>query len=264
MPLKILLKFRAEKPVELSSLKPKVAHGIVFSLFKGAPEVGELLHRGNVKPFSISIPSHFRYPERVVDRFGIVLNLLNNELFPKISPYLFFPESRDVTVDGVRASLISVRPLEVVTYQDLLEVSPSGREIVIDFLTPTAFKRSVCDYPVPEPSLVFGSLLKRWNAFSPFKIEGKLIERVSRFVTVSGCWIRTRKVEIMNGARLTGFVGRVFFYSFLREKEENRILNALALFSRFSGIGRKTTMGFGAVRVIEPEKVNGNREGADA
>ncbi len=250
MPLKVLLSFRTDKEMELSELKPRVAHGILFSLFKGAPEVGRLLHEGVAKPFSISINSHFRYPNRRTSRFAIVFNLLDNALYPEISRYLFFPEENFFEVGSIKAELVRVKPLEVITYEEILEASPESRDVVLDFLSPTAFKRGSFDYPVPEPRLVFGGLLRKWNRFSPVKIERGLVKNISKTLTVSGCWIRTKKVEIMDGAKFTGFTGRVFFYAD-GKSEELRALNALARFASFAGVGRKTTMGFGSVRLLE-------------
>lgn len=246
MPLKLLLRFETEKPIKLSKLKPKVAHGIVFSFFKDSPEVGELLHRGGIKPFSISINSHFRYPEREVKRFGIVFNLLDNSLYPKISR--FFLGCGEFTVGGVKAEFSSVKPLEVETYSAVLEKAEPSRDILMDFLSPTAFKRGSFDYPLPEPKLLFSNLLKKWNAFSPVKFNEEFYRKLPKLLTVSGCWIKTRKVEVMDVAKFTGFTGRVLFYA-TGEGEELRALNALVRFAEFAGVGRKTTMGFGSVRV---------------
>jgi len=251
MPLKVLLTFKAEEEVELSRLRPKVAHGIIFSLFKGAPEVGRLLHGGAFKPFSISINSHFRYPERRVKSFGIIFNLLDNTLYPEVSRYLFFLEENLFEVGGVKVRLARVRPLEVTNYEEIFNSAPAARELILDFLSPTAFKRERFDFPLPEPRLVFGGLLRRWNAFSPVKIEKGLFRELPKILTVSGCWIRTRKVEIMEGGRFTGFTGRVFFYAFSDDDYTLKALNALARFASFAGVGRKTPMGFGSVKHVE-------------
>jgi len=248
LPLKLLLKFEAERPVKLSHLKPKVAHGIVFSFFKDSPEVGELLHSGGIKPFSISINSHFRYPEREVKRFGIVFNLLDNSLYPKISR--FFLGGGEFSVGGVKVELSWVKPLEVETYSSLLEGAEPSQDILIDFLSPTAFKRGSFDYPLPEPQLVFLGLLRKWNRFSPVKLDREIYKKLQKLLTVSGCWIKTKKVEVMEGAKFTGFTGRVLFYADGKE-EELRALNALAAFARFAGVGRKTTMGFGSVKLVK-------------
>jgi len=245
LPLKLLLRFRAEKPFPLSLLKPKTAHGLLFALLKGS-EAGDLLHRGGLKPFSLSLVSRFLYPNRQVESFALTLNLLDNSLFPKLARRLFFPEERVLEVAGVKVRLVSVKPLEVVTYSKLLE-GPADSDLLLNFLSPTAFKRGTADYPLPDPYLVFSSLLKRWNAFSPEKLPTDLYKVFKERVHLSGCWIKTRKVEVAERAKFTGFTGRVLFYANL-EGELLKQVNALARFAPFAGVGRKTTMGFGTVK----------------
>jgi len=246
LPLKLLLRFRAEKPFPLSLLRPKTVHGLLFALVRNT-EVGDLLHRGGLKPFSLSFPSHFLYPSREVGSFALVLNLLDNSIFPKLARRLFFPEEGSLEVAGVRVRLVSVKPLEVVTYSDLLK-GGAEKDLLLNFLSPTAFKRGVADYPLPDPYLVFSSLLRRWNAFSPRKLPTDLYGVLKERVHLSGCWIKTRKVEVAERAKFTGFTGRVLFYLDL-EGEPLRQVNALARLASFAGVGRKTTMGFGTVKV---------------
>jgi len=249
MPVKLLLRFGLSSPVKVSSLKPKVIHGVFFSLFRENKEVGELLHSPSLKPFTLFFPAYFKKPEEEVTSFTLELNLLNNELFPEVARVLFFERELEVSVDGVKAELRSLRPIRVETYEGMLKGSSPERDILLDFLTPTSFRRGNVDLVLPEPYLVFKNLLNRWNAFSPIKIPYReVLSFVKECVFVSGCWIRTKKVEIMDDAKITGFMGRVYFYAFKEEAEALRALNALCKFSEFSGVGRKTTMGFGKVK----------------
>jgi len=252
MPVKLLLKFGLSSPARVSSLKPKVIHGIFFSLFQKNRKVGELLHSPSLKPFTLFFPAYFRKPEGEVTSFTLELNLLNNELFPEVAKVLFSEKELEVSVNGVRAELRSLKPILVETYEGMLKESSLKRDIILDFLTPTSFKKGDVDLILPEPYLVFKNLLKRWNTFSPIKIPAKeVISFVKRNLFVSGCWIRTKKVKVMKNAKITGFMGRVYFYALKEDPEILRALNSLCKFSEFSGIGRKTTMGFGKVKVVE-------------
>jgi len=249
MPLKVLLVFRSESPIKVSQLKPKTIHGLFFGLLK--EETGELFHSGRVKPFSLFFTPYFRFPEREVSKFTVELNLLDISLFRHFSNSVLIERRKnELNVEGVPVSLVNVKPLSVVTYSSLLENAAPGQDFVVDFLTPTSFKRGKFDYILPEPELLFKSLLRKWNAFSPEKIGWELLDFVRKHVFVSGLWINSYKTEISEKAKIVGFRGRVYFYSD-RLSEETKLLRALLKFSEFSGVGRKSTMGFGKTRLEE-------------
>ena len=257
MPIKLSLRFRAGKEISALNLRPKVVHGIFFSLL---PEnVGETFHAPSVKPFSLFYPAYFKSPSKKSLSFTVEVNILNNELFPEVSQVLFKKSLLEKTpvadVDGVKVELTTVRAKDVTTFESLMAEAEPLRELVFDFITPTTFKKGRYDYVLPEPYLVFKSLLNRWNAFSPVKIFAKdLLAFVRENLLISGCWIKTKKVEFMNGAKITGFCGRVFFYASKFDESKLKLLNALSAFAEFSGVGRKTTMGFGKVRLWQEKE----------
>jgi CRISPR-associated endoribonuclease Cas6 len=67
MPLKLLLKFQSSTPIKISSLKPKIIHGIFFSLL--GEEAGEKFHSPILKPFSLFFPSYFKNGDKEVKIF---------------------------------------------------------------------------------------------------------------------------------------------------------------------------------------------------
>jgi len=253
MPLKVLLIFRSASPVRVSQLKPKTVHGLFFGLL--GEETGELFHSGRVKPFSLFFTPYFRFPEREVSKFTVELNLLDISLFRHfLNDVLIEKRGSELNVEGIPVSLVNVKPLNVVTYSSLLESASSGQDFVIDFLTPTSFKRGRFDYILPEPELIFKSLLRKWNAFSPEKADWEVLDFVKRHVSVSGLWVNSCKTEISEKAKILGFRGRVYLYAD-RLCEETKLLKALLKFSEFSGVGRKSTMGFGKTRLEEKSEV---------
>jgi CRISPR-associated endoribonuclease Cas6 len=105
------------------------------------------------------------------------------------------------------------------------------------------------DYPVPDPSLIFKSLLRKWNTFSPesLKFKNIPIKLLSENLQIGGLWIKTEKKIVLRTGKLTGFTGRVFINARTSNQNLLKAINTLSLFSEFSGVGRKTTMGFGKV-----------------
>ena len=247
MPIRLAIRFKTSNPISTSSLKPKVIHGIFFSLF--SKEVGEYFHSPIVKPFSLFCPLCFKSSKEEIKSFTLEINLLDFSLFPYLSrEFLIRSEDKEFSVEGVRVKLQSIRAIKSATYEEILENGFQTKDLIIDFLTPTTFKKGKYDFILPEPYLIFKNLIKRWNTFSPKKLDYQLLQYVKENIIVAGCWIKSQKTEISPKAKITGFSGRVFLYA-TKEAEENRLLNALLQFAEFAGIGRKTTMGFGKVKL---------------
>lgn len=135
-------------------------------------------------------------------------------------------------------------------------------EITLEFASPTAFgfgqkawgKKAVV---LPDPGLVFGSLIRSWNSLAPLPLqvdkdalavyldEHVVVKRIER--------LETRILEFKRAPQV-GFVGRIS-YGLMAEDADcgqsdyaRRALNALADFAFYAGVGMKTTMGMGQCR----------------
>lgn len=139
----------------------------------------------------------------------------------------------------------------VVSFAELLErASPTRRSITLEFASPTAFKATAGHMiPLPQPDLVFGSLLDRWLAFSPIPLPTELHALFADTVSIQDLDIRTQDVRFGGGkwARISGFTGRVTYRINTGDSDVRRCVNALAAFARFGGVGVKTTTGMGQV-----------------
>jgi len=130
---------------------------------------------------------------------------------------------------------------------------PDG-EVVLEFTSPTAFsfgrKLWGRKYVVfPDPTLVFRSLLKSWNAFAPpgLGIDEGLLEYVAEDVIVKRHQIQTQMLRYGKHPQI-GFEGQVTYGLMGGGHEtEKRGLNGLADFAFYAGVGYKTTMGMGQV-----------------
>ena len=248
MPVKLAVRFKASEPISPAMLSPKAIHGIFFSMF--SEETGRHFHSPVTKPFSLFYPAFFKGSRETIISFTLEVNLLNLSLFPFLSRELLIKgKEKTLSVEGVKLELTSVKTISTLTFEDILEDSHMSQDFILDFLTPTSFKKGNYDFILPDPYLIFKNLIRRWNAFSPQKIDYKVLQYVKENVVVSGCWIRSQKTQISQSAKITGFCGRVFLYA-VKSSDENKVLNSLLKFAEFSGVGRKTTMGFGKVRLV--------------
>ncbi|MHB8625292.1 MAG: CRISPR system precrRNA processing endoribonuclease RAMP protein Cas6 [Aggregatilineales bacterium] len=156
-------------------------------------------------------------------------------------------------------------------YAGLLErytVKPSRsrqamRRLSFNFAAPTSFKKTVKpsddapehkvesqQLPLPLPDLVFGSLITRWSAMSTIALHPDLARFVNECVVISQHRIQTRYVSFERSARggTVGFVGDVTFNVLSGDSYWLGLLNMLAAFAVYSGVGVRTTMGLGQVR----------------
>ncbi|MGI6365400.1 MAG: CRISPR-associated endoribonuclease Cas6 [Bacillota bacterium] len=132
---------------------------------------------------------------------------------------------------------------EAVQVQLCRELPPA--KFVINFLSPTCFRSQGISLLFPSPELVFNNLRERWNAFASVPIELFL----GNSLYISRYNLKTSTVRFAK-YYITGFMGRVE-YCFAKGTSEaiRKQIWTLALFSTYSGIGYKTGMGMGEVRV---------------
>ena len=245
-PYAVVMGFRADKAEDLGNPTSERFHAAFLGLLnQGDRALGKLLHSPKMgrRPFSLHpigprgrdgklrlrlavlAPELFsRFWERWEKRGGIPLKLGRSFLEPAF-----------LTLNGPWCGSCS--------WKNLLDAEPH-KEVELIFATPTAFKVGDLDLPLPVARLVFGGLLRKWNAFSPYPLNIS-VEEIERKVALADAHIRTK--PFYDGrSHIVGFVGRARF-RVLRgaSPEVVRAVNVLTRFAFFAGVGRKTTHGMG-------------------
>jgi CRISPR-associated endoribonuclease Cas6 len=139
------------------------------------------------------------------------------------------------------------------SWQELVS-TPTRYTITLSFMSPTAFNMSGNYFAlVPEPILVWESLIRSWNSYAPdpLYIERQVLRDTLRHdITITACDLSTHILHFPKYAQ-KGFTGTCT-YQLPQEEEQVAQLTRLAAFARFAGVGYKTTMGMGQVRVSDP------------
>jgi CRISPR-associated endoribonuclease Cas6 len=135
------------------------------------------------------------------------------------------------------------------TWQELAS-PPHVREITLSFTSPTAFHTNERSFIlVPEPRLVWGSLIRTWNCYAPATLSltpAVLGEILTNEITILSCNLSTRTLQYPKYPQ-KGFLGTCTYR--LPEDVKHAVqLTGLAAFAHFAGVGYKTTMGMGQVR----------------
>lgn len=134
----------------------------------------------------------------------------------------------------------------------LLAHRPPNFHIKLEFASPTTFRSQGRSLPVPMPDWVFGSLLDRWNSFSPIQAAEEMRRFAAECVVMSKYRLRTRAIPFKNNVVQMGCVGQADYVCLHRDKYWASMLNMMADYAFYSGVGYQTTKGMGQVRRALP------------
>ncbi len=166
-------------------------------------------------------------------------------------------EKRPKTIE-LRMSQLSIQKVVVAylptTYEQLLNVNVLGRRnIQLNFITPTGFRSKGHHLPLPIPSNIFHSYLRRWNDFSNYPFDqNDFLDWVDNIVFINNHDIKSHKVTVGKQGTVTGFTGYVEFGLDLKaidNLEYKELLYALVGLAPYCGTGHKTTFGLGQTRI---------------
>jgi len=178
------------------------------------------------------------------DYVRVTFKLLDEDL---LNPLIKGITSGKFSINGIP---VEVADITVVSrdYWHILSSTPIARGVTFEFRTPAIIGE---EFPPPAPKI-----LKRafdaWNKYSGIRIPESLFKRLYWAEPSLPMLLQSDSVKLpFNGQRISliGYRG-VVSYSFRRFKaQEGAIFASLARFVEFSGVGRRTSMGFGMTRV---------------
>lgn len=239
------LKLISSTPLQKEDLTPERLHGLFFSML---PErTAEELHKLPLKPFTLYSPFLFSSKEETKS-FYIRITFLNEKPFVAFTENIIVRKPK-LMIGEKEIHFARFSVIKNISYQNLIESNSLTSDFLFQFKSPTTFKKGSFDYPLPSPELIFKSLLNKWNTFSPVKLSLNPA-KLKYQIALHGAWIRTEKIKLSKDKKILGFRGRVVLYTSTKG-DELKILNALYKFAPFSGVGRKTTMGLGQVKLAE-------------
>lgn len=217
-----------------------IFQGLIMEMID--PDYGERLHHLSVNPYS-------QYIKRTKKGAEWIITTLNQEAYEKIITPLLEVEQIDLKKKELKFSIYD-RELKKLSRQAFVEKHLFEQEednrLIFYFNSPTAFKRDNHYIFLPEVSLIFQSLMKKFDATGEDKIfTPELLEEIDRSVYISNYRLKSG-LFYLEKTRIPGFTGRLELRSHTH-KEVRRILKLLNQFSAYAGVGIKTSMGMGGV-----------------
>lgn len=232
--LQIALSFTAPQPQDLGG----AIRALVFNWLATADAgLASRLQRDNCPPFTVAVQSN------ASDGLLLRITLLQRELLAPLLWGLRDDLGTEILLADIPCRLGKwVDIAHKCSFESLCQV-PSQEVIALEFFSPTSFKQNQLIQPFPLPELVFGNLLRRWNTFAPVELQFPKLEWQGLTCAYE---LKTQVLHLKGGAEIgtTGWVRYEF-----PNPEQAAFATTLAHFAGFAGVGRKTAMGMGQVRI---------------
>jgi len=262
----LLLSLTTDRPQTLPPHLGRASHALLLRLFDVAdPALAEALHtpnqprpftcstlwgarrrKGNLylepekaysirftgltEPVSAQLRMLAELPPTQVELDHVSLRVLNASLDPKAHPW-----AGQSTYEALSAPHLLAREL------------PSPY-VEVEFAAPTAFRSAGRTVPLPLPALVFGGLATRWNDFAPVAISDEVRRFAEECLAISRYRLKTVAVKAKGQSVQIGFVGSCRYTALNRDRYWLGLIQMLADYAFYAGVGYQTTAGLGQAR----------------
>lgn len=264
MPHSLVFNLTPKSEIKPEHLTGKHLHALWLTLISHIDrDLGNNFHTDAAsKPFTLSplqihgkpIAWNYRYPIKAGTPCWWRVTLLDDTLFSRLMPLwldlkadrIWHLDAAELSISSVWGTAQSGHPwASACNYAELYALSSDqDRDLTLEFATPTTFRQGKYDTALPTPESVFRGCLKKWNRYSEIEILPEMLEILSpqKFE------LKTRYITV-GYSKILGAVGQIS-YRIVGDVEPTiiRQFNALANYTLYAGIGRKTTMGLGMTR----------------
>jgi len=220
-------------------------HGLLMESIDSAD--ANRLHENSLRPFS-----QYLYYSKELNRWVWVINTLSEEMDNIIYKFLNNQNQLKLKNKDLLIDIDYVKEYPIKSYSDLTNevYSMEGkRNISLDFLTPCSFKISGNNVIYPEIKYFYNTILNRWNSFSDVvSINDKeAIEHIINHTYIKAFNICSKSYSL-ESIFVKGFDGRMTFGVNGPEPLVN-LSNLMFRFAEYSGLGSRTALGMGGIRV---------------
>lgn len=215
-------------------------------------EYAEILHQSNLKPYSQCVVKQD-------DKRIWYIRTLTQEAYKKMIIPLSQLNEFEIKNGQIHANIVR-RNFESRAENELLKEFyeiPANRFLNLTFQTPTAFKSNGKYVFYPDIRMIYQSLMMKYTASSEEMdmIDEDTLEQLTQNSEIVRYHLRSMSFPL-EGVNIPGFVGSIR----LKIKGTDtmaRYARMLMKYGQYSGVGIKTAMGMGAIRLIEQgEKKN--------
>ncbi|MEI3337825.1 MAG: CRISPR-associated endoribonuclease Cas6 [Clostridium sp.] len=240
------LELQTEDEVKLGYYKASLLHGVLMEQIDSKYALS--MHKQGLKPYSQSIS--------IVDNKNIwSVRTLTKEAYKQIIEPLLSSNFIDFYLEH-DSKKVAIFKKEVSYFQKSnlftnFYTKKSNPIYTIIFQTPTTFKKEGKYYYFPNIESIYGSLMRKYDATSDSD-EMMNLETLKQLVD------NTKIIEYklhsiqyhLEGVKIPAFMGSIVLKIYGPQTMVN-FANLLFQFGNFSGVGIKTALGMGKIKIIE-------------
>ncbi len=233
---------------EISFQMASTFHGALMDLLP--EDYATELHISKRRPYTQHI-------ERQGDEWHWVVTALNEDTAKRMINEVLMPLS-ELNVKKHQLTLqITGKSYQEITDKELAHAfyqEQANKYITIMFVTPTAFKSNGRYVNYPDIRMIFSNIMNSYDAARMDETmydEDTLEQLVER--TVLSRYDLHSTVFSLEGVRIPAFMGRITL-KMTGSQTMTNFANMLFTYSSYSGIGIKTALGMGAIRILEERK----------
>ncbi|WP_455543241.1 CRISPR-associated endoribonuclease Cas6 [Intestinibacter sp.] len=243
---RLAIEFTLDKKQRLDYNIGSVLQGIMMTYLDR--DYGDVLHKQSLRPYS-------QYFEIKEGKYYWIINTLTDEAKSGIIDKILMSDrtSLDFTY---RKTKLNIEKFEL--SKGIILDNEGKRDIVLNFKTPTSFKKTSGGYEIfPSVKHIFNSLINKYEKFGNIyldedlmkKIENKesLLKNIIENVEITGYNLKTEHFGV-KGNYVPGFMGSINLKLKGNTNLKNDVMKLLQ-FGKYSGVGLKSTMGMGAIEM---------------
>ncbi|MGN8714141.1 CRISPR-associated endoribonuclease Cas6 [Hornefia butyriciproducens] len=248
----ISLESREDSPRRMNYSFGSLMQGVLMEHV--APDFAEFLHTGGVNPYA-------QYLELRDGAAAWNVTTLTAEAREQIILPMLNSQDTELRIRHHDMELkIRSKAVEEKTYEKLMEETYFGRckpYLTLEFITPTAFKVDGEYQFYPTVFHIFQSLIRKYDAVSGETeiFSEELMKEITEHVHITRYNLRSC-IFGLEGVKVPGFRGQISLRIHGPQMFVN-LIHMLAAFGTFSGVGIKTSMGMGAVRLRDHSTPSG-------
>ena len=228
----------------LSYQMSSLFHGVLMERL--SEEYDDFLHQSRLHPYT-------QHLERRDGDWYWVVNALNREAVQKIIYEALIPADRIMIKKTDQELSVEKKQVEECTYRELTDqfyLSESSRYIQIHFITPAAFKQQGRYVFYPDLRCIYQSLMNKYDAAvkEESMCDEETLEELCRNSEIRGYDLKSTQFYL-EGIKIPSFIGKLTIrVGGTRTMAD--FANLLFRFGTYSGVGIKTALGMGAIKLM--------------